>query len=128
MPIDLTHVYTDRCKIHSSEEGPRIEHETMYTPVVSEWVPCRYSLATATERRRVGVTETDATFTLITALYDILGSPITISEKDEIEVETRNFSVYRAEGLFEVVRVQKPRDITPEELLFYVILRQVREY
>lgn len=129
MPIDLSHVYTDRCKVIKLEPAAHIEGETHFEETETDWIPARFSPRSANERRSFGRTENVAGFQLICALFDASGNPVRIEAQDELEVEMRVFSAYQPQGRFRVVDlVQRPRDLTPEELLIYVLLEKKDEY
>lgn len=134
MPIDLSHVYTDRARVLRRVTGARVNYETQVNEFTSEWFRCRIALAEGRELRSLQHRQIDASHLFIASLNDFVGQPVNIEEKDRLEVETGPplNGVYRTDtldaGIFEVMTVAtKPRNLQ-EELLWYVPLRRLKEY
>lgn len=94
--------------------------------VVSDWFACRVSPATGREVRDAGRHRTEYSHTLICGFTDVAGAPIAIREQDRVEIQAGPIP-YTPSGMFDVIGVMVPRDLT-QELLIVVQLVQVKDY
>lgn len=125
MPLDLGYVYTDRARVYAKTPGPRVMGERPMYEAVSGWVACRVSPPTGTENRQTGRHRVDYTHSLICGFTDVDGFTFTIREQDRVEVQ--GSIPFTPSGMFDVVSVMVPRDLT-QNLLIVVQLMQVKEY
>lgn len=131
MPISIDHVLNDRARTHSRTKGARVEHETQLVEEVSDWFPCRIAPATGEEIMRAQRREVEMTHQFIARMLDFNNLPVVIRIEDQLEIEVGPapyFNNLEGAGTYEIVELFKPRNITPEYLLWVATVKLLKEF
>lgn len=98
-------------KIGAEPTPRKVEGSTQFAPVTTEWFKCRLTLGTSTQRQddRRGRPEAERRPTLIAALRDRAGVPVSITANDKIEVRSRQLgtSTWQITGDPEPIRKKR---------------------